>query len=117
MSNLNPANQWKPGQSGNPKGRPKKVFDLLKRVDEKMLEIDPNDSKGRTHGEIAADQILYMLKQGSVRVWAEYNDRKFGRPPQALAIATMPTETREQLIASILENARAMREDENPTIQ
>src|ERR1700674_589889 len=107
MSNLNPANQWKPGQSGNPKGRAKKVFNFLKEIEDRLMEVDPKDEKGRTHGQIAAEQFVYQMKQGSVKCWNEYLDRKHGKPPQALAIATMPTETREQLIASILENARA----------
>jgi hypothetical protein len=117
MSNLNPENQWKPGQSGNPKGRPRKVFDWIKEIDTRLLEVDPDDPKGRTFGAIAADQFVYQLKQGSIRGWNEYLDRKHGKPPQSLAIADLRTETREQLIASILESARAMQEDENPTIQ
>jgi len=117
MSNLNPENQWKPGQSGNPKGRPKKVFDWIKEIDARLLEVDPEDPKGRTFGAIAADQYVYQLKMGSIRGWNEYLDRKHGKPPQAIAIADLRPESREQLIASILENARAMRDDENPTIQ
>lgn len=117
MSNLNPENQWKPGQSGNPKGRPKKVFNFLKEIDDRLLEVDPKDEKGRTHGQIAAEQFVYQMKQGSVRCWNEYLDRKHGKPPQALAIADLRTETREQLIANILESAKAMRDDEPETIQ
>jgi hypothetical protein len=117
MSNLNPANKWKPGQSGNPKGRPKKIVNFIKDLDSKLLEIDANDEKGRTHYEIALTQFAYQMKQGSVRCWNEYLDRKHGKPPQSVAIADLRTETREQLIANILESARAMRDDENPTIQ
>jgi hypothetical protein len=117
MSNLNPENKWKPGQSGNPKGRPKKVFDFLRETDALLLQVDPKDEQGRTHGQIAVTQFVYQMKQGSVRCWNEYLDRKHGKPPQALAIADLRTESREQLIASILESARAMRDDENTTIQ
>jgi hypothetical protein len=117
MSNLNPENKWKPGQSGNPKGRPKKVFNFLKECDLKLLEVDENDPQKRTHGEIAVTQFVYQMKQGSVRCWNEYLDRKHGKPPQSLAIADLRTESREQLIANILESARAMRDDEKPTIQ
>jgi len=116
MSNLNPENKWKKGQSGNPKGRPKKVFKFLDKVDDMLLEVDPKDEQGRTHGEIAVTQFVYQLKQGSIRGWNEYLDRKHGKPPQALAIADLRTETREELILSILENARAMEGDEE-TIQ
>jgi hypothetical protein len=117
MSNLNPENKWKPGQSGNPKGRPRKVFDWIKEIDTRLLEVDPEDQKGRTYGAIAADQFVYQLKMGSIRGWNEYLDRKHGKPPQAIAIADMRTETREQLIANILENSRALLDDENTTIQ
>jgi hypothetical protein len=117
MSNLNPENKWKKGQSGNPKGRPRKVFNVLREWDERLLEVDPDDPKGRTHGAVAMDAYVLKMKQGSIRLLNEYLDRKLGKPPQAIAIADMRTETREQLIANILENARALRDDESETIQ
>lgn len=117
MSNLNPENKWKPGQSGNPKGRPKKVFNFLKEIDDRLMEVDPKDEKGRTFGAIAADQFVYQLKMGSIRGWNEYLDRKHGKPPQQIAVADLRTETREQLMMNILESARMALDDETETIQ
>jgi hypothetical protein len=117
MSNLNPENRWKKGQSGNPKGRPKKVFNYADELRVQLIAVDPKDEQGRTYGQIIVAKQIELAKQGSVRATNEILDRLLGKPPQAVAIADMRTETREQLIASILESARGMRDDEHPTIQ
>jgi hypothetical protein len=118
MSNLKPENQWKKGcPSPNPKGRPKKVFNYADELRVQLIAVDPKDEQGRTYGQIIVAKQIELAKQGSVRATNEILDRLLGKPPQALAIADLRTETREQLIASILESTRAIREDENPTIQ
>jgi hypothetical protein len=122
MSNLNPENKWKPGQSGNPKGRPKKYFNPTAELKLQLGNVDATDPQGRTYGQIMIARLIkaavgYENSPPSIRAQGEIWDRLCGKPPQAIAIADLRTETREQLIANILESARAMRDDENPTIQ
>ena len=118
MSNLNPENRWTKGcPSPNPKGRPKKAFNYADELRWQLIAVDPKDEQGRTYGQIIVSKQIELAKMGSVRATNEILDRLLGKPTQALAIADLRTETREQLIANILESARAMRDDENPTIQ
>ena len=39
--------QWKPGQSGNPKGRPKSIT-LSEAYRRELAKVDPNDAEGRS---------------------------------------------------------------------
>jgi hypothetical protein len=116
-----PKKLWVKGQSGNPKGRPKSVFNFLKECDLQLAEVDPADKLKRTNGQIAAAQFVYLMKQGSIRACNEYLDRKLGKPPQALAIADLRAQNRDELIAGILESVKVMKEsdgdEEKPLIQ
>jgi hypothetical protein len=105
-----PKTLWRKGQSGNPKGRPKKIFNFLNEVDAQMIEVAPNDERKRTKGQIVAGKMVELMMQGSIRAINEYLDRKLGKPPQAVAIADLRTENRDETIANILESLKAMRE-------
>jgi hypothetical protein len=115
-----PKTLWKKGQSGNPKGRPKKVFSYASELSLRLAEIDPKDEQKRTNGQIIVAKQIELAKMGSIRATNEILDRLLGKPPQALAIADLRTGTREEAIAGILESLKAMKESggngEEPTI-
>ncbi len=52
---------WKPGQSGNPNGRPK-VKVISEYVREKLADIDP--STGKPVGEMIAEKLILQAIQG-----------------------------------------------------
>jgi hypothetical protein len=103
-------NQWKKGQSGNPKGRPKNLFSYSKELASQLSDVDPKDERKRTNGQIIVAKQVELAKQGSIRATNEILDRLLGKPPQALAIADMRSGSREESIAGILETLQAMKE-------
>ena len=68
--NLRP---WKPGQSGNPGGRPKR--DLAAEIARAVFERDP---------EAIARVFTTELRKGNSKVFTALADRAYGRPRQSL---------------------------------
>ncbi len=81
LANLKP---FKPGQSGNPAGRPKKALlsDALRR---QLAEAHPNAPE-KTIAETIARSLIREAIAGNVQAIREVGDRSEGRPAQALAI-------------------------------
>lgn len=79
---------WKPGQSGNPSGRPK-VRTISEAYRKYLAEVDPEDPQGRTRAEVAAER-LYKLTEiehpAAVGAFRELADRSEGKPRQAVEI-------------------------------
>ena len=73
-----PVTAWKPGQSGNPNGRPKPEVDIA--------------ALARVHGPKCIDVVARMLsdKDGKLRLAAATAllDRGFGRPNQSVDVNT-----------------------------
>lgn len=83
LANLKP---WKPGESGNPSGRPKSkvLSDAYRRL---LEEPFPNDPQGRTHAElIALGQVREAIK-GKTPAAAEIADRTEGKARQAVELS------------------------------
>lgn len=103
--------RFKPGQSGNPGGRPKEkpVTDELRRLMDREV---PNDREGRTYAEVLAQAILHAALKGKVDAARELLDRIEGRVPHSVAaVVETPREnlTREQVeerLREILHRAR-----------
>lgn len=119
-----PINLWKKGQSGNPKGRPKKVFSYASELSVQLTAIDPKDEHQRTNGQIIVAKQVELAKMGSIRATNEILDRLLGKPPQALAIADLRTVSRDDEIADILNSLKVLRQleesergDSEPVIQ
>lgn len=55
--------QFKPGQSGNPTGRPKLLGEAYKA---KLARAVPGDEEGRTYAEVMADAIALEVIKGDV---------------------------------------------------
>ena len=77
--------QWKPGQSGNPNGRPKSK-QLSKAYREILLSTIPGDPFGRTVAEVIAQSMAHSALAGNVSAASELADRTEGRPPVAIDV-------------------------------
>ena len=75
-SNLKP---WKKGQSGNPKGRPKKADCLTSLLKEEIEKVDPEDKDGRTHMEMIVDATMRLAKNGNATALKEIWERMDGK--------------------------------------
>jgi hypothetical protein len=79
---------FKPGQSGNPAGRPKcRTLSEAYRV--KLARVDESDPEGRTFAEKIADAQVTLAASsdmGSTFAAKELGDRTEGRPRQAVEV-------------------------------
>lgn len=69
---------WKPGESGNPEGRPKSGFalaDLFRKVAEET------DKEGVTRRERIIRKIMEKAESGSLNAAEMYFMREFGKVP------------------------------------
>lgn len=82
--NLTP---WKPGQSGNPGGRPKGA-PLASACRELLSAPLPNDSQGRTYAEVIANMLADKAIAGDIRAAQEIADRAEGRTRQSIEIGS-----------------------------
>jgi hypothetical protein len=67
---------WKPGQSGNPGGRPKR--DLAAEIARSIFE---------RNAEAIERVFAKELKKGNARVFAALADRAYGKPHQSLNVS------------------------------
>lgn len=74
--NPSPATRWKPGQSGNPSGRPKVDVDLL-AILQKQLADRADD--GKTNAECVIAALIAEAAGGNVRAIMAVLDRMHGR--------------------------------------
>ncbi len=105
VENLRP---WRPGQSGNPAGRPKKL--ALDHALTALLESEGKDGKSRA--EELAEALLKHAKKGNARIAQLIAERTQGRPRQtievsgpegrALEIQNMTDEQLDQRIKELL---------------
>jgi hypothetical protein len=98
------ATQFKPGQSGNPGGRPK-TAPLSQACRDLLASSVPDDSQGRTYAEAIAEKLAQKALAGDIRAAQELADRAEGRPRQSLEIEKVPLReafermTNEELLA------------------
>ena len=76
------ATQFKPGQSGNPAGRPKKP--LTEAYTELAFEIFPGDKKRRTFARLVAEAQFNQAIKGKTDAAREIADRIQGKPTQEI---------------------------------
>ena len=72
--------QWGKGQSGNPKGRPKKIPELEKLLNEVLGDIDDKTSQFYKIIEALTKKAL----KGDVRAAEVILNRAYGQPKQAI---------------------------------
>ena len=75
---------FKKGQSGNPKGRPKKLPQLDKLLDQ-VLGVENNE---KSEAEKILRSLLTRAKKGDVRAAEILLDRAYGKPKQAIDLTT-----------------------------
>lgn len=63
LANLRPQS-WKPGQSGNPLGRPKREFSLTQGMRDFLSEKDPDKKKQRK--DILIEKTFQMAQKGDI---------------------------------------------------
>lgn len=79
---------WLPGQSGNPKGRPRKelcITDHLRRI---LAEVGPDGES--THAEMLARTLVNQAIKGDYRSIREVMDRVEGRTVQQMEFVNPP---------------------------
>lgn len=83
LGNSGEPHRWKPGESGNPNGRPAKELCITSLVRE-ILERDAGD--GKTNAQLVAEAIVQLAKtpnaRGHVPTVKELLDRIEGKVPE-----------------------------------
>lgn len=106
MSNLRPDNQWKKGQSGNPKGRPKttKFSEACREI---AAEIDPRSGETRAQALARKCYERAMKDRGdtkSAEIFLHYCE---GRPPQSITLSGALTLTHEERAKSLFDKLKS----------
>lgn len=109
--NLRPP--WKPGQSGNPGGRPKKIITGM--IEAELARVVPGDKERRTWLQLMVQAQIRQAIKGDVKSFAEITDRVEGKAMQALQMSgpngsaiqvdAISREEREKRIAELLAKA------------
>jgi len=73
--------RWKPGQSGNPGGRPR-TAKLSEACRAKLASPIAGDPESRSYAEAIADRLAQLALKGDIRAAQELADRAEGRPSQ-----------------------------------
>jgi hypothetical protein len=76
----NEATRWKPGQSGNPSGRPKK----LHITDAIRAELEREGPDGIPNDEAIARVLVELARAGNMDAIREIADRTEGKPRQRI---------------------------------
>ena len=87
-------NTFKPGQSGNPAGRPKSIT-LSEALRLELAKVFPGDTQERTFAEVIAQQLVRSAATGNILAAKEIADRTEGRPKQAVDIEMNVNDWRE----------------------
>jgi hypothetical protein len=79
---------WKPGQSGNPNGRPKKWSDIIEaELNKESLSRAKSGPGFKTIKEIITIKLLDMARHGNVRAIHELLDRNLGKPKESIELS------------------------------
>src|ERR1035438_284477 len=72
--------RWKPGQSGNPRGRPKKdtIVDVLREL---VNSECSTDSERRSYAELLMKTLVHLGMKGSLGAIREICNRLVGQSP------------------------------------
>lgn len=106
------AKPWKKGQSGNPKGRPRKT-----ELDQIIKDILGTETRGVTEAEAIIHAMVKRAKEGDVRAASLIFDRAYGRVKQAVEVTTPPEPFRgfhsleEAFFADVLPDVERMRKE------
>lgn len=82
MSNPNPQNQWKPGKSANPGGRPKRSWTWSGLLEQVANEIE--GTSGKPFKELVTKRLFVAAVNGDVHAMKEIFNRMEGLPRQGI---------------------------------
>ena len=74
--------QFKPGQSGNPNGRPKK----LPRLDDLLSDIMSEEKDGMSAAEAILKRLRVLATQGNLKAAEMLLDRSYGKARQPVEL-------------------------------
>ncbi len=77
--------QWKPGQSGNPNGRPPKAWTMSSLIEEALEEVE--EKTGKSFKSLVAKRLAHMAVGGDIQAIKEINNRMDGKPVQRQILA------------------------------
>lgn len=81
-------NQFKPGESGNPSGRPrgtKNLSTILREMLQEEIEVDVNGNKEKkTLSDVLVRKLIQKANSGDVRALTEIFDRTEGKAKQEI---------------------------------
>lgn len=86
----NLATAWKPGQSGNPKGRPKGAVNITNVLRRKLAEPCANDKDKRPWADVLVDFLLTSFMAGNSTAIREVLERIDGKVPNNVRLSTDP---------------------------
>ena len=75
--------QWKPGQSGNPAGRPKKAPELQLM----MAAILSREANGKNEAEAIIETMVAAAKKGCIRSAEFLFNHTYGRPTHRIEMS------------------------------
>jgi len=84
LINRTKSRRFKPGQSGNPKGRPPKRNCLTSLLKEAMEKTCPQDKGKRTWAQVINEQLLKMAKKGDLHAMRLIYEYVEGKPRQEI---------------------------------
>lgn len=79
------ATRFKPGQSGNPNGRPR-CKEINRAARAHLAEVDPADPHGRTFAEEYVDVLSGLALSGNISAISLLADRAEGKPATSLTV-------------------------------
>jgi hypothetical protein len=99
MVNLT-APRFKPGQSGNPSGRPKNV--LSKSLRKKLEELESDAPDARSNADLITDKLVTLALGGNLEAIKIVLDRMEGRPRQSISVDVDEHGRRERKLQNFL---------------
>ena len=89
--------RWKPGQSGNPRGRPKKGESIVDLLQELVDAVCPTDPERRSYAGLLKRSLLQMGLRGNLGAIREVCNRLVGQAPFLVErIGAVPYEPNRQ---------------------
>ena len=95
--------KFKPGQSGNPSGRPKNV--LSKALRKKLEELESDLPDARQKADVIVDKLYELAAAGNLEAIKIVLDRMEGRPRQSFNVTTDSRERIERAIDNLIATA------------
>lgn len=77
---------WKPGESGNPNGRPPAEDSLSNLIREELEKVDPDT--GLTPKKVIAQLLVKLAQEGDKSAIDRVLDRTEGKPKQSMDVTS-----------------------------